>query len=343
MNYTENYHLPQWVKDDRIMMEDFNQMCADLEAGMTENAQAAADVRKNDKKTSNRLLRLAYNHFCAVQELDGFPHQDGVFLQDFEKDSSGLTGATRLNGKLFAGKFSENLTPGVISYQVLENMHFDKNNLASATPLKGILKAPASGYVKDWVLGVSFKNSAAGANFRVRFSVFNRETGGLEQTFVTTFTNRNDNGAAVYQAVDPIYFVGGVEYLIVGEALDAVCDMAQAQISIAGSMWANTQAVQCQDTITASRTFLGTGGGDTGIAVLRCAIGGEGGTMRFLWDGVEREPVAVQTVNTGNGRGFREYVFLRDEPIPEDSSLSLRFVCNEEGSFMIHSWGMMVI
>ena len=42
MNYTEKYHLPQWVKEDRIMMEDFNQMCADMEAGLNANAQAAA-------------------------------------------------------------------------------------------------------------------------------------------------------------------------------------------------------------------------------------------------------------------------------------------------------------
>ena len=42
MNYTEKHHLPQWVEDDRILMTDFNQMCADIEAGLTE-AKAAAD------------------------------------------------------------------------------------------------------------------------------------------------------------------------------------------------------------------------------------------------------------------------------------------------------------
>ena len=42
MEYTTNYHLPQWVESDRIMMEDFNQMCSDMEAGLVSNAQAAA-------------------------------------------------------------------------------------------------------------------------------------------------------------------------------------------------------------------------------------------------------------------------------------------------------------
>lgn len=41
MNYTEKYHLPQWVKTDRIMMEDFNQMCTDIEAGLVSNREAA--------------------------------------------------------------------------------------------------------------------------------------------------------------------------------------------------------------------------------------------------------------------------------------------------------------
>ena len=34
MNYTENYHLPQWDETDRIMRTDFNQMCADIESGI---------------------------------------------------------------------------------------------------------------------------------------------------------------------------------------------------------------------------------------------------------------------------------------------------------------------
>lgn len=43
MNYTENYHLPQWKKEDRIMMDDFNAAMANLEEGITE-AQTTADT-----------------------------------------------------------------------------------------------------------------------------------------------------------------------------------------------------------------------------------------------------------------------------------------------------------
>ena len=42
MNHTTNYHLPQWVETDRIMMGDFNDAMASIEEGLNSNAQAAA-------------------------------------------------------------------------------------------------------------------------------------------------------------------------------------------------------------------------------------------------------------------------------------------------------------
>lgn len=44
MNYTKNYHLPQWDETDRIMRADFNQMCADMENGLLKTARDAAEA-----------------------------------------------------------------------------------------------------------------------------------------------------------------------------------------------------------------------------------------------------------------------------------------------------------
>ena len=60
MNYTENYHLPQWVKEDRIMMEDFNQMCRDMEAGLDSNAQAAAKAQTTADTARTEAAELPY-------------------------------------------------------------------------------------------------------------------------------------------------------------------------------------------------------------------------------------------------------------------------------------------
>ena len=45
MNYTKNYRLPQWVKEDRIMMDDFNAMNSSIENGLTKTAAQASAAR----------------------------------------------------------------------------------------------------------------------------------------------------------------------------------------------------------------------------------------------------------------------------------------------------------
>ncbi len=44
MEYTKNYHLPQWKEDDRIMMRDFNDAMAGIEDGLTKTAESAAEL-----------------------------------------------------------------------------------------------------------------------------------------------------------------------------------------------------------------------------------------------------------------------------------------------------------
>ena len=38
MEYTKNYHLPQWAEEDRIQMEDFNDAMASIESGLDSKA-----------------------------------------------------------------------------------------------------------------------------------------------------------------------------------------------------------------------------------------------------------------------------------------------------------------
>ena len=87
MNYTESYHLPQWVKDDRIMMEDFNQMCRDMEAGLKKTAsdaaaetasgvKSAADAAAQAQKTANSALSKADAAFSP----SNFPYVLGTYV-----------------------------------------------------------------------------------------------------------------------------------------------------------------------------------------------------------------------------------------------------------------------
>ena len=46
MNHTQNYHLPQWEKTDRVLMEDFNDAMANLENGLSPAASAAGSANQ---------------------------------------------------------------------------------------------------------------------------------------------------------------------------------------------------------------------------------------------------------------------------------------------------------
>ena len=66
MEYTNNYHLPQWVESDRIMMGDFNEAMANIEEGMSNTATAAAELPyvvgtyTGDDTTTNRTITLGF-------------------------------------------------------------------------------------------------------------------------------------------------------------------------------------------------------------------------------------------------------------------------------------------
>ena len=70
MEYTKNHHLPQWKLSDRILMEDFNQMCADIESGLTGNAAAAAAAKTQADKGVSDAAAAQGTANTAVSKAD---------------------------------------------------------------------------------------------------------------------------------------------------------------------------------------------------------------------------------------------------------------------------------
>lgn len=186
MNYTKNYHLPQWEETDRIMRTDFNRMCADMEAGMTENARTAADVRQNidalDQKILARLRRAAYNHYSTVQDMDPVPWQVGVFHQNPAKDGTGVTSAPLLNGVYYAGKnpAGTSLGSGSSYMQEVAQMTLVKNNLAACTTLQTDICVPANAYVNRIGMSGNISGNVPNTSFPVRLTLTNLDTGETE-------------------------------------------------------------------------------------------------------------------------------------------------------------------
>ena len=87
MNYTENYHLPQWKKEDRVMMEDFNAAMAGIERAFTDSS---AEIKQNQSAAENEDA-LVWNAVtrCARRLLAG------------QMDLSDKTRITCANGMLY--------------------------------------------------------------------------------------------------------------------------------------------------------------------------------------------------------------------------------------------------
>ena len=62
MNYTENYHLPQWVETDRVLMEDFNAAMSSIENGLTRGNKTRSVLDDLCRDTYRQEIQLRLCH-----------------------------------------------------------------------------------------------------------------------------------------------------------------------------------------------------------------------------------------------------------------------------------------
>ena len=55
MDYTQNYHLPQWVETDRILMDDFNEAYSAIAAALDGHDTALSDLQAADTALETSL------------------------------------------------------------------------------------------------------------------------------------------------------------------------------------------------------------------------------------------------------------------------------------------------
>ena len=110
MDYTKNYHLPQWKKEDRIMMEDFNQMCADIDTALDTTAKSTATAQKTaDAAWSSDHMPYAVGTFSGGQPVNvGF--RPSFVIICGAKVSSGTTWFTAYTAISGGNAFSSAIT-----------------------------------------------------------------------------------------------------------------------------------------------------------------------------------------------------------------------------------------
>ena len=346
MNYTKNYHLPQWEETDRIMRTDFNRLCADMEAGMTENARTAADVRQNidalDQKILARLRRAAYNHYSTVQDMDPVPWQVGVFHQNPAKDGTGVTSAPLLNGVYYAGKnpAGTSLGSGSSYMQEVAQMTLVKNNLAACTTLQTDICVPANAYVNRIGMSGNISGNVPNTSFPVRLTLTNLDTGETEAVRLLDMAQTLGTGSMgndFYNCF--LTFYANQRYRLQMEPLAAVFtgDMRLQSFDNQTPLILAPGALP----LSASHTMKVHEESSGGLLVVRGLV--HGGTLTASWDGRTVPLHTTRMVQIPDGRMVREMVYCRDETIPAETTFSLRFDAGESGAFLFYDWGAVLL
>ncbi|MBD5168566.1 MAG: hypothetical protein HDT20_00300 [Oscillibacter sp.] len=289
----------------------------------------------------DRFCRMAYNHYCAVQNMEPMPYQTGVFYKDVTKEPSSVAGAMVWQGACFAGKTDVELTAEMLvdSYQEITPMKLTKGYLGLATPMTGYFTPPASGSVGTYSLvGTFYNTNASKTSTKLELTLTNRDTGSVEQKSEIDFPISTGNGGFAWLCGVHIQFVGGVNYLITIRPTEDFCDMTLS-LSIGGR---SLSTVSNEGIASASYSIHEPEGGQGGMAVLRCQVTGEGGELTFAWDGVELKPAFIRPARLSNGGIVQDYIFLREDEIAVDSTLSMKFECNMGGNFLFYGWGAML-
>ena len=88
MQHTQNYQLPQWEKEDRIMMEDFNGMTEKIDAGMAEAKSAAGDAKQTALTHKNYVTGTFTSTRSAIDITVGFRPSAVIISRIFEEPTS---------------------------------------------------------------------------------------------------------------------------------------------------------------------------------------------------------------------------------------------------------------
>lgn len=332
MEYTKNYHLPQWVKSDRIMMEDFNAMCGSIEGGLTAGKDAL----------QSGLFRAAYNHLQLIAAEAVIPEQKGVFYQKLRGETPPANvsnmlawddycwiarGTTTMNG--------ESMKPYLVVEQPLAMV---KDDLDACVPMTATFSPPVPGQMDQVILRGGYSGcDAKKCTFRMKFT--NLSTGACEMDVTREAEFGSGNIALGQPALKDLIlrFHGGIKYRLEVVPLEAtVRGTFQLAIQTISSCHMSTVG-------TITQTVKDPEGGSDGLMLLRYGTYGEGGTLALDWDGKALTPHRVRTFTDEKGRTVHELEYRKGEAVPKSSTLRLTASCPVGGELCFYDWGVILI
>ena len=363
MDYTKNYHLPQWVKSDRIMMDDFNRMCADIENGLTGNWQKSGELSSRIEQVAgeareqiltsdtasqtslkNGLLRLAYNHCYMLAAFEKQPPQSGFFFQRLggagpQPSVSGLLnredalwiarGGTAYSMKDFTSQLKQ-----------ISEMKIVRGNAAENRPLVLRFTPPGPGYFTKFTIHSDLRDSICSETvWHVAF--FNENTGIYEQETDLTlkFAGAYRNGYNVFTNL--FCFNGGVPYRIEISTADDGYN-GKAEYRFVESYFSTVSLTDDTNCAVSCTVPCGEEKSD-GLVLVQYRMGGTGGTLSLNWDGALLSPVHTRSLVNFTGKPVMEAAFRKNGRISANTALRLNARCNVGGDIALYGWAMATI
>ena len=200
MNYTTNYHLPQWVETDRIQMEDFNQAFSDIDQRM---AEGAASAKEDDAVLADTLwaalLRGAESDLLAGRS--ALEDQELCHLREMRfnpLDEETLAGNRNLihwseERHAFLGSATL-VTAGEIPTGMISYAH-GSTGAAHLLTANYIFRAPGSGRLDSVTIKTYFHSTTSASSFVFAFSL-EQLTG--DGQWETIFTKNNIQWSTTY-------------------------------------------------------------------------------------------------------------------------------------------------
>ena len=352
MNYTKNYHLPQWIKSDRIMMDDFNEMCRNIENGLSERNQTVDNLSGQITNVSNtlsqqisgkaaesttfeRFCRAAYNHYHLAALCDPFPRQMGVFHQSFEPENVTVPGMTRWDGFCYMGKGTKNVTVKEFYDALTVEANMTVNNNSSVTPLSVRFTPTMPGVLKKFRLtGRYFCPQQVVEGGLCRVTLHNLSTNKTEVSYTFSLNmGVGFDGRGPRTVEMNVPFHTGYDYRLKIEPLSNNYTLSYVP------MFDNEFQVELLDLPSASITRVvpcePCGGG---IVLVRFLPYGTGRTITLSWNNASVPVHATRTITDERGRTFQEMEFRKSWAVPANSTLRLDLRCSN-GGIALYSWG----
>ncbi len=335
MNYTTNYHLPQWDEGDRIMRTDFNRMCADMEAGLNSIDTRAAENKKGAQThlsgLDKGLFRLAYNHYCMLKDMDPQPAQIGMFYHNVGEDP--LTGSVQVEGARYMalGQGTTNIATFFNSFEIVSSMKNVPGNPSACVPQVLSFRSPLAGWITQLLYVI---NQSSMRSFRLRLK--NLNTGEVEWVKQLDLPANETSG----YPTSWIPFHANVPYHLIVEPVK-VRDSGTLEFRPLSSgnvafFYSNYPGCTTSQTLTDFEVSQG------GMAIVRCKLGGTGGTVTLTWNGQKMEPAMIRTV-TDDGVPIQEWIYVRKDPLPRINEFTVTFQCNMDGDILFYDWGAILL